>query len=86
MSWFLMPDPGTTDSAHILEIVKKSRMSVFSSVIVQIVSSVLYTVVLSFDLTFYIDSFRGYVRLLVSSVDYFCRNLLSFPTLKFFLI
>ncbi|EMY76684.1 putative membrane protein [Leptospira weilii serovar Ranarum str. ICFT] len=44
LSWYLMPDPGTVDSAHILAIVKQSRMSVFSSVIVQIVSSILYTI------------------------------------------
>jgi len=46
LSWFLMPDPGTTDTAHILSIVKQSRNSVFVSVIVQIISSVLYAAAL----------------------------------------
>ena len=42
ISWFLMPDPGTTDTGHILKIVKNSRTSVLYSVIIQITSSVLY--------------------------------------------
>lgn len=42
LSWFLMPDPGTTDTNHILTIVKQFRTSVLYSVIIQIVSSVLY--------------------------------------------
>src|SRR5215510_3256106 len=42
LSWFLMPDPGTTDTRHILEIVKQSRASVLCSVVVQILSSILY--------------------------------------------
>lgn len=46
ISWFLMPDPGTTDSGHILEIVKQSRVSVLSSVLLQIASSVLYAIAL----------------------------------------
>lgn len=46
ISWFLMPDPGTTDAAHILAIVKEKRTSVFASVIVQIVSSAAYIVAL----------------------------------------
>jgi len=46
VSWFLMPDPGTTDADHILKIVKASRVSVLSSVITQIISSVLYVVAL----------------------------------------
>jgi hypothetical protein len=46
MSWFLMPDPGTTDAKHILEIVKQSRSSVLSSSLIQIVSCSLYVVVL----------------------------------------
>lgn len=41
-----MPDPGTTDAAHILEMVKQSREFVLSSVIIQITSSVLYIVAL----------------------------------------
>ena len=48
VSWFLMPDPGTTDTAHILQIVKASRISVFFSVIIQIMSAVLYLVALLF--------------------------------------
>jgi hypothetical protein len=48
ISWFLMPDPGTTDTEHILRIVKEQRDSVFNSVVVQIVSSVLYLVALFF--------------------------------------
>jgi hypothetical protein len=47
LSWFLMPDPGTTDSAHILQIVKQSRNSVFASAITQICCSVLYVVALT---------------------------------------
>jgi hypothetical protein len=42
ISWLLMPDPGTTDTPHILAIVKESRSAVLSSVLVQIVSSCLY--------------------------------------------
>ena len=42
ISWFLMPDPGTTGTGHILATVKQSRMSVMSSVIIQIISSVFY--------------------------------------------
>jgi len=50
ISWFLMPDPGTTDTNHILAIVKQARISVLCSVIIQIVSSVLYVLAL-FSLT-----------------------------------
>jgi hypothetical protein len=39
-----MPDPGTTDTVHILAIVKESRTAVLWSVITQIISSVLYIV------------------------------------------
>lgn len=46
LSWFLMPDPGTTDTHHILSIVKQSRESVLYSVIIQITSSVLYAAAL----------------------------------------
>ncbi len=42
LSWFLMPDPGTTDTEHILQMVKQSRNAVLASVIVQIFSSVLF--------------------------------------------
>lgn len=42
ISWYLMPDPGTTDTLHILKIVKEQRTSVFNSVAVQIISSLLY--------------------------------------------
>ena len=42
ISWYLMPDPGTTDTLHILKIVKEQRVSVFNSVTVQIISSLLY--------------------------------------------
>jgi hypothetical protein len=45
-SWFLMPDPGTTDTIHILSIVKQSRTGVMASIIVQIATSVLYLVAL----------------------------------------
>ncbi|HEX7902763.1 MAG TPA: hypothetical protein VF487_02710 [Chitinophagaceae bacterium] len=48
ISWFLMPDPGTTDARHILEIVKQSRIAVLLSVIIQIISSVLFLVALFF--------------------------------------
>ncbi|MFT3912120.1 MAG: hypothetical protein QM737_22025 [Ferruginibacter sp.] len=50
ISWLLMPDPGTTDTTHILSIVKQSRMNVICSVTVQIISSVLYVLAL-FSLT-----------------------------------
>src|SRR4030095_1002239 len=50
ISWFLMPDPGTTDTTHILTKVKQARISVLCSVIIQIVSSVLYVLAL-FSLT-----------------------------------
>jgi len=43
-SWWLMPDPGTTDTTHILDIVKQSRIQVLYSVMIQIASSVLYTI------------------------------------------
>lgn len=39
LSWFLMPDPGTTDTLHILKIVKQSRSEVFCSVVMQIICS-----------------------------------------------
>jgi hypothetical protein len=42
LSWFLMPDQGTADTYHILQIVKDSRKEVFYSVILQIFSSVIY--------------------------------------------
>jgi len=42
ISWYLMPDPGTTDTLHILKIVKEQRASVLDSVTVQIISSLLY--------------------------------------------
>lgn len=46
ISWFLMPDPGTTDTQYILKAVKQARLSVLCSVIIQIISSVLYVIVL----------------------------------------
>lgn len=46
LSWFFMPDPGTTDAAHILQIVKAARNGVLNSVITQIVSSILFSVAL----------------------------------------
>lgn len=46
LAWFLMPDPGTTDARHIFEIVNQIRPMVFSSVVFQIISSVLYRIVL----------------------------------------
>ena len=46
ISWFLMPDPGTTDTNHILSIVKQNRTSVLSSVTIQIISSVIYMIAL----------------------------------------
>lgn len=45
-SWYLMPDPGTTDAGHILTIVKQSRINVLCSVVLQIISAVLYLVAL----------------------------------------
>lgn len=46
LSWFLMPDPGTTDAAHILQIVKQARTGVLSSVTTQIISSMLFVIAL----------------------------------------
>lgn len=42
LAWFLMPLPGTTDTAFILEQVEKTRGRVFWSVAVQILSSALF--------------------------------------------
>ena len=42
ISWGLMPDPGTTDTIHTLSIVKESRADVINSVIIQIITCVLY--------------------------------------------
>ena len=50
ISWFLMPDPGTTDTQYILRAVKQVRINVLWSVITQIISSVLYVIAL-FKLT-----------------------------------
>ncbi|MBW0432847.1 hypothetical protein HGB47_04385 [Leptospira yasudae] len=46
ISWFLTPDPGTTDTNHILRIVKAVREFVWISAITQIVSSACYTIAL----------------------------------------
>jgi len=46
ISWFLMPDPGTTDTTHILSIVQASRITVLTSIIIQIVTCVLYLIAL----------------------------------------
>ena len=46
ISWYLMPDPGTTDPAHILSIVKSSRSHVWYSVLLQVVSSIMYVAAL----------------------------------------
>jgi len=46
ISWLLMPDPGTTNTRHILSIVKQSRASVMASIIIQIMTSVLYLIAL----------------------------------------
>jgi hypothetical protein len=48
ISWYLMPDPGTTDTVHILKIIKEQRTSVLTSLIVQIISSILYIAALFF--------------------------------------
>jgi hypothetical protein len=45
-SWALMPDPGTTDAVHILNIVKQSRPDVISSVVIQIITCVFYVAAL----------------------------------------
>jgi len=42
LAWFLMPLPGTTDTAFILEQVGASRERVFASVAAQLVSSALF--------------------------------------------
>src|SRR5262245_15138549 len=41
-SWYLMPSPGTTEAADLLNVVKHARESVYYSSIIQIVSSVFY--------------------------------------------
>ena len=46
ISWFLTPDPGTTDTEYILNAVREVRASVLCSVIIQIISSVLYVITL----------------------------------------
>ncbi len=46
ISWYLMPDPGTVDTVHILNIVKENRAAVLASVIIQIASSVSYVLAL----------------------------------------
>jgi len=46
ISWSLMPDPGTTDASHILDIVKRSRSNVVNSVVIQIITSVVYVTAL----------------------------------------
>ena len=45
-SWSLMPDPGTTDTSHILDIVKQSRSNVMNSVVIQIITSAVYVAAL----------------------------------------
>ena len=45
-SWSLMPDPGTTDTSHILDIVKQSRSNVINSVVIQIITSAVYVAAL----------------------------------------
>jgi hypothetical protein len=42
LSWFLMPDPSTTDTEHIFAIVKQARGAVWCSVVLQIASSAIY--------------------------------------------
>lgn len=42
LAWFLMPDAGTNDARHILEMVRATRNSVWWSVLVQIVSAVAF--------------------------------------------
>ncbi|UIR54573.1 hypothetical protein LZQ00_09835 [Sphingobacterium sp. SRCM116780] len=44
LSWFLMPDQGTADTKHILTIVSQNRQPVLVSVMVGILSSVLYLI------------------------------------------
>jgi hypothetical protein len=46
ISWMLMPDPGTTNTVHILGLVKQSRSQVMCSVVIQIITCVLYIVAL----------------------------------------
>ena len=46
ISWCLMPDPGTTDTTHILNMVKQSRSNVMNSVIIQIITSAVYVAAL----------------------------------------
>ena len=50
ISWFLMPDPGSTDTQYILSAVKEARIRVLCSVVIQIITSVLYVIAL-FKLT-----------------------------------
>lgn len=48
ISWYLMPDPGTVDTVRILNMVKEDRVAVLYSVIIQIISSMLYVLALFF--------------------------------------
>ena len=46
LAWFLMPDAGTANTTHILNMVKESRAKVLASVIVQIISCLFYIIVI----------------------------------------
>lgn len=50
LSWYLMPDPGATEAAHILTLVKLSRKAVLWSVAIQVLSAVSYLFALFFTL------------------------------------
>lgn len=46
LGWFLMPDAGTADTAHVLNITRHARTSVFYSTLTQVIATVLYLIAL----------------------------------------
>jgi hypothetical protein len=45
-AWILMPDTGTSNTAHLLNMVKESRTKVLGSVVVQVISCLVYIIVI----------------------------------------
>src|SRR5262245_4240287 len=80
ISWFLMPDPGTTDTQYILKAVKEARMSVLCSVIIQIISSVLYVIVL-FKIAQWIHPLK---KIILSGLVLFCVGAMGLCADAFF--
>ena len=80
ISWFLMPDPGTTDTQYILSAVKEVRMSVLCSVIIQIISSVLYVIAL-FKLAQFIHPLK---KIILTGMVLFCIGAMGLCADAFF--